>query len=309
MKLGAAKWDDLRVFLEVARQGSVHAAAKRLRLDHSTVCRRIDKLESILSVKLLDRTRKGIVVREEAQGLLKHIEQMDIHATSLEDAVTRDFADADQVVRIATMEGIASRYLARCLSVLPRFAPNVKIELVSIAQAVDLSRKEADIFLSFFNPNAPGLKSALFGKFNLFLYCSENYVRQYGAPKSREDLTKHVFVGYIEDLLAINAVKWLDDVISAPKMSFHSNSIIAQCSTAVSGLGIALLPTFVAHGVTELRRVLPDQISVSREVWVSVRTEQSHLTRIKGVAQFLKYIFHRDAKFLSGNTEVLANDK
>lgn len=233
---------------------------------------------------------------------------MDIHATSLEDAVTRDFVDADQVVRIATMEGIASRYLARCLSVLPRFAPNVKIELVSIAQAVDLSRKEADIFLSFFNPNAPGLKSALFGKFNLFLYCSENYVRQYGVPKSREDLSNHVFVGYIEDLLAINAVKWLDDVISAPKMSFHSNSIIAQCSTAVSGLGIALLPTFVAHGVTELQRVLPDQISVSREVWVSVRTEQSHLTRIKGVAQFLKYIFHRDASFLSGRTEELGNE-
>ena len=85
----AAKWDDLRIFLEVARQGSVHAAAKRLKLDHSTVCRRIGKLESLLAVKLLDRSRKGIAVREEAQALLKHIEQMDMHASSLEDAVTR----------------------------------------------------------------------------------------------------------------------------------------------------------------------------------------------------------------------------
>ena len=70
----AAKWDDLRIFLEVARQGSVHAASKRLKLDHSTVTRRIGKLESLLSVKLLDRSRKGITVREEAQALLKHIE-------------------------------------------------------------------------------------------------------------------------------------------------------------------------------------------------------------------------------------------
>ena len=81
----AAKWDDLRIFLEVARQGSVHAASKRLKLDHSTVTRRIGKLESLLSVKLLDRSRKGIAVREEAQALLKHIEQMDMHANSLED--------------------------------------------------------------------------------------------------------------------------------------------------------------------------------------------------------------------------------
>src|SRR5512140_3166994 len=106
MSLNAAKWDDLKVFLEVARQGSVHAAARRLKLDHSTVCRRIGRLESLLAVKLFDRSRKGIAVRHEAQGLLKHIEQMDRHAGSLEDAVARGAIATSQVVRIATMEGI-----------------------------------------------------------------------------------------------------------------------------------------------------------------------------------------------------------
>ena len=99
----ATKWDDLRVFLEVARQGSVHAAARRLKLDHSTVCRRIDRLETKLSLKLLDRTRKGIVVREEAQNLLKHIEEMDRRANLIDDVISRDAASAAQVVRIATM--------------------------------------------------------------------------------------------------------------------------------------------------------------------------------------------------------------
>ena len=121
------KWDDLRVFLEVARQGSVHAAARRLKLDHSTVCRRIDRLESKLSLKLLDRTRKGIVVREEAQNLLKHIEEMDRRANLVDDVISREAASAAQVVRIATMEGIASRYLARRLLVLGQIAPGVKI--------------------------------------------------------------------------------------------------------------------------------------------------------------------------------------
>ena len=94
----SAKWDDLRIFLEVARQGSVQAAARRLKLDHSTVGRRIEYLESVLTVKLLDRTRKGVVVREEAKALLAHIEQMDMQASSLEDAVAG--ARATQVVRI-----------------------------------------------------------------------------------------------------------------------------------------------------------------------------------------------------------------
>ena len=161
----SAKWDDLKVFLEVARQGSVHAAARRLKLDHSTVCRRIGRLESLLAVKLFDRGRRGISVRTEAHGLLKHIEQMDRHAGSLEDAIARGGADASQAVRVATMEGIASGYLARCLPALEQFGKNLKLELVSIPQAVDLNRKEADIFLSFFNPDARGLKSALFGRF------------------------------------------------------------------------------------------------------------------------------------------------
>lgn len=301
----AAKWDDLKVFLEVARQGSVHAAARRLKLDHSTVCRRIGRLETLLAVKLFDRSRKGITVRHEAQGLLKHIEQMDRHAGSLEDAIARGGADTSQVVRIATMEGIASGYLARCLPALAGFGQNLKVELVSIPQTVDLNRKEADIFLSFFDPDARGLKSSLFGRFTLFLYCSKEYLRAYGTPRSREDLDRHVFVGYIDDLLTINAVRWLDEVVMAPAMSFHSNSIIAQCNAAVSGLGIALLPTFVGTGVPGLQRILADKVSVQRDVWVSFRTEQSHLSRIKSVTQFLKYIFGRDTDFLLGKTNHL----
>jgi len=305
MNPNAAKWDDLKMFLEVARHGSVHAAAKRLRLDHSTVCRRIGRLESLLAVKLFDRSRKGIAVRSEAQGLLKHIEQMDRHAGHLEDAFVRGKSTTTQVVRIATMEGIASGYLARRLPALAQFGPNVKIELVSIPQAVDLSRKEADVFLSFFNPDARGLKSTLFGTFSLFLYCSKDYLRRHGAPRTREDLDAHVFVGYIDDLLTINAVRWLDEVVTAPDMSFHSNSVFAQCNAAVSGLGIALLPTFVGEGVAGLQRILPENVSVRREVWVSVRTEQSHLSRIKAATQFLKHIFAHDVDFLLGKTSRL----
>jgi len=301
----SAKWDDLKVFLEVARQGSVHAAARRLKLDHSTVCRRIGRLESLLAVKLFDRGRRGISVRTEAHGLLKHIEQMDRHAGSLEDAIARGGADASQAVRVATMEGIASGYLARCLPALEQFGKNLKLELVSIPQAVDLSRKEADIFLSFFNPDARGLKSALFGKFALYLYCSKEYLRRHGTPRNREDLDRHVFVGYIDDLLAINAVRWLDEVVTAPTMSFHSNSVIAQCNAALSGLGIVLLPTFVTVGVNGLQRILIDEVCVQRDVWVSVRTEQSHLSRIKAVTQFLKFIFERDKDFLMGKAKEL----
>ncbi len=307
MSRGVVKWDDLRVFLEVARQGSIHAAAKRLKLDHSTVCRRIDKLESHLSVKLLDRTQRGIVVRDDAQDLLKHIESMDRHAGSIDDVLAKGGSGGVQTVRIATMEGIASCYVARRIPLLERFAPNVKIELVSVPQMVDLSRKEADIFLSFFNPRMPGLTNKRLADFRLFLYCSDSYAKRHGMPRSQDELADHLFVGYIDDLLAIEAVRWLDEAVKAPRISFHTNSIIAQCNAAVEGLGIVMLPTFVAAGVAGLKRILPDEVSVRRDVWISVRVEQDYLIRIKSVMKFLSQIFKHDRDFLHGKTEKLVD--
>lgn len=295
----SVKWDDLRVFLEVARQGSVHAAAKKLRLDHSTVCRRVGKLEAVLSVKLLNRTRKGVTVRADAHELLKHVENMDVHASALEDAVVSGSAGATQLVRVATMEGLASQYVAHRLPLLQQFDAGVMLELVSIPQTVDLSRKEADVFLSFFNPRAPGLTSKRVGSVAMHLYCSPAYVRRRGLPRTLVELAQHHFVGYIEELLTIDAVRWLDDVVESPRMVFYSNSILAQCNAAIGGLGIVMLPTFVASGAHGLQRLFPD-VSVKRDVWLSVRAEQSHLSRIRAVTKFFSHIFEMDREYLLG---------
>jgi DNA-binding transcriptional LysR family regulator len=300
----APNWDDLRIFLAVARQGSLHAAARQLALDHSTVCRRIGRLETLLGVKLLDRNRKGVFVRPEGQNLIQHVEGMEQHASSLTQLTG---GGASRLVRLATMEGIASGYIARCIPTLARFDRNMKMELVSIPQVVDLNRKEADVFLSFFNPGKRGLRSVLVGSFSLFLFCSKEYMRRNGRPRCHAELNRHDFVGYIDDLLAIDAVRWLDEVIVSPRMAFRSNSVFAQCNAAAQGIGIVLLPTFVATGVCGLERILGDEVSIRREVWASVRTEHGHLGRIKTVLDFLKYIFARDADFLDGRMEEIVN--
>jgi DNA-binding transcriptional LysR family regulator len=100
-------------------------------------------------------------------------------------------------------------------------------------------------------------------------------------------------------------VRWLDEAIQSPKTSFNSNSIIAQCSAAEDGMGIAMLPTFVAAAVPGLVRLIPDQVMVRRDVWMSVRVEQSALARIQGVMKFLSHVFSIDADFLMGRTERL----
>jgi len=209
----------------------------------------------------------------------------------------------EPIVRVATMEGLASQYVAHRLPLLQQFDAGVMLELVSIPQTVDLSRKEADVFLSFFNPRTPGLTSKRVGSVAMHLYCSPAYVRRHGEPHTLSELAEHRFVGYIEELLTIDAVRWLDDVVENPRMVFYSNSILAQCNAAIGGLGIVMLPTFVASGVHGLQRLFPD-IAVKRDVWLSVRAEQSHLSRIRAVTKFFSHIFEMDREYLLGQGSV-----
>jgi DNA-binding transcriptional LysR family regulator len=170
---------------------------------------------------------------------------------------------------------------------------------------VDLSRNEADVFLSFFNPRAPGLTSKRVGSVAMHLYCSPAYARRRGTPQTLADLAEHDFVGYIEELLTIDAVRWLDDLVENPRMVFHSNSILAQCNAAIGGLGIVMLPTFVASAAHGLQRLFPD-LAVQRDVWLSVRTEQSHLRRIRTVTKFLSHIFENDREYLLGQRSAIS---
>lgn len=300
------KWDDLRIFLEVARQGNIHNAAKRLKLHHSTVSRRIDRLEERLGVKLFDRVRDGVVVRAGVEDLLRHAEQMELHASSMEESMPTGVARATQAIRIATMEGLASRYIALRVPLLARIDPTIKIELVSIPQMVDLSRKEADIFLSFFNPNNTGLSSKRVAEFSLYLYCTKAYLRAQGVPRSRCELSKHLFVGYIEDLLQINSVRWLDEAVKSPSYVFHSNSIIAQCAAACADMGIVMLPTFVAAHVPELTRILENEVRVRRDIWMSVRSGQAAIGATRKVIRFLTSVLEVDKGFLMGESMELA---
>ena len=101
-------WDDLRVFLEVARQGQIAPAARRLHVDHATVSRRIAHLEDVLGAKLFKRTQAGMALNESGRKLLRHTEAMEAQALAAADATQAANPKYAGTVRVATMEGIAS---------------------------------------------------------------------------------------------------------------------------------------------------------------------------------------------------------
>lgn len=295
-------WDDLRIFLEVARQGHMAPAARKLKVDHATVSRRIGQLEDVLGVKLFNRTRTGMSLREPGEKLLRHAETIEIQtlaAAEISEARSGKYAGP---VRIAMMEGIGSFYLAYRLDRLRSSYPDLRLELVSSPQTVNLTRRDADLFLSFFRPSGRGLNAEKVGAFELRLYASPAYLRRHGIPRAVEDLSSHMYIDYIDDLIAIDAVRWLADVVKNPRTVFNSNSVIAQYHAAVVGVGIALLPSFVAARDRRLKPVLVGKVSVEREIWLSVHHGLHDNPRVRAVREFIVTTVAEDQDYLLGRS-------
>lgn len=280
-------WDDLRIFLDVARTSSLAQSARRLRMDQSTVSRRVAHLESTLGLSVFERTRSGFKLTEAGERVLRHAETIESAIIGIRSDLRADIATAG-VVRLATMEGIASLYLAPRLRLLKETAPDLRLELVTSPQVIHVNRREADLFLSFFKPQGLGLVSEKIGAFRIHVYGSPLYFERCGIPKNLEELRQHDFVTYIDDLVQVDAVRWQRDLVGEVPVVFNSNSMIAQMNAAIGGMGLVVLPKFSLQGTSTLVPVMPDTLKIEREIWVNIHQDLQFAGRLKTIVRFLK---------------------
>ncbi len=291
-------WNDLVFFLELARQGRLMPTARRLQVDHTTVSRRISELEKDLAVKLFERKPDGFVLTEDGHRLLAIAERMEVLGISVLETIRSKPSELSGRVRLATMEGIAAYYLTQRLVEFNAEHPDILVELVTERYLINLSKREADVSLSFVPPIGPRLDVRKAGTFRLGLYSSEAYLKDRGVPRTVGELAAHDFVDYVTDLIAIAKVHWLLDVIEPEHVVFRSTSMAAQQNAIAAGRGIGLLPYFSAKPDMRLVRVLPD-VSVERELFISVHEDIQFMGRVRALTRFLFALFQRESDHLN----------
>lgn len=291
-------WEDLKIFLTVYRSGNIAGAAKKLKLDDSTISRRIAQLEAFLGNKLFERTRIGMQQTTFANTIIDQLERVELGILGLNEIVLHE-KNSGGIVRVAMMEGIGSLYLAHSFTPFLYEYPTIKIELVTSPNYIRVGYREADLFLSFFKLTGKGIACEKIGEFSLYLYASPTYLKKHGRPNSKSELKSHQFVTYIDDLVQIETVRWLDEVVQNPTVSVSSSSMVAQIALASSGAGIALLPKFSITNESNLVPILKDEIEVKRDVFISSQSDLLNLERIHIVRDYLKQIFVKDHKYLN----------
>jgi len=293
-------WNDLTFSLELARHGRLTPAARRLKVDNTTVSRRIAELERSLDTKLFQRCSDGFLLTEGGHKLFVIAEAIEQKMLGVPEALgLQDGTQPVGRVRVASMEGIAAFYLSARFAEFAATAPGLVVELVTERHLINLTKREADISVSFVPPQGPRLKVRRVGEFRLALFSSEAYLARRGRPRSRADLPDHDFVDYVDDLVVIEPVHWLLEVLKPNTVVFRSTSMAAQQSAVAAGAGIALLPLFSAKTNPTLVPVLSKDIVVRRELYLGVHEDIEYVGRVRAVTRFLTDLFTQEAEYLN----------
>jgi len=276
----ALNWNDIRVFLAVAEAGQIGRAARALRLDPTTLGRRLRRLERQLEMTLFERTREGQTLTEAGESLLAKAEAMAQAARSI-DAVQSRQTGLGGSLRLSVSEGFGSQFLTLHLADFARAHPNLSIELVANSGFLSPSKREADIAVMLSRPKAGPVICRKLADYSLTLYASRAYLHAHGTPQHPRDLARgHTLVSYIPDLLYAPELNYLDEFHAGLMAHVRSSSINAQNRLIEEGVGIGVLPRFIGDRGAGLVPVCPDR-SIARSFWIVTHRDTHNLARVR----------------------------
>lgn len=287
------EWNDLRVFLTVARLGTISQAGERLNIEHSTVSRRIDRLEDKLAVVLFDRRRSGYTLTDAGRRLIPHAEKME---SALLEAVEQSMGEEgfiEGTVRVGTPEAFGIHVLAPSLASLRQRHPGLHVELMAQPQFPSLVTREVEILVTLEPPEAGRYKVARLGQVDYFLYCSPGYRDSHPPIRELGDVVDHQFVDYIHDGSVSDRYRILDELTPNPKRSFTATSVLAQRTAAASGLGLVLLTPYVALQGKDLVCVFPDQALMTRSLWIAAPEDLLKIRRYRFVWDHIRRLIEQ----------------
>lgn len=290
-------WDDLKYLLAVADAGALASAAKALRVDPSTVSRRIAALEKALGAELVARTPEGMTLTAAGERVVAVARRIDGELAALTQELAAGAAATGTVV-VSSTEAFAS-YVLRALAALDEAHPGLQIEVAPTMKKVDLRRREADLAVRMYREESEGLAQRKLGSIGWSLYATERYLAT-TAP-GRGLLDGHAVIGYSDTVSTIPGAVWVAAHASEGAIRIRCGSPSAALSAALADAGVCVVPCFIVGSQPGLVRIT-DQVVAQSEVYAVFLPERRTETKLRVVIDALVAMFARDGVALAGGT-------
>ena len=291
-------WDDLRFFVALARNRKLNAAAAHLRVDATTVGRRVERLSRELNATLLESGPSGYTLTSAGETLLRHAEEVERSVLSASGALTGERSRLSGAVRISLSEGFATWVVAPQLPSFRVAHPDIRLEIVTTNGFLNPSKREADLAVMLARPNRGPLVSRKLAGYGLGLYASTDYVAQHGQVDGIAQLNGRPLIGYIPDFIYSDELRYLEEVEPDAVPVLSSSSINVQIAMVRAGLGLSVLPHFVGLQAQGLVRQCADTVEIQRDFWLVVHRDFRRLARVEAVIGWLADVCARSPYLL-----------
>jgi DNA-binding transcriptional LysR family regulator len=235
--LKALDWEQVRLFLAVARERSLSGASARLALDVSTVSRRLDRLEEDVGSALFDRTRDGTTPTALAEQMLAHAEEMELAAIRFASAGANVETEVEGTVRLTVLPGVADTFVAPAFARLVERYPRLVLEFDASIGYADLTRHEADLAIRSVRPTSGDLVALKLVASRSRPLASPAYARELGKLKSLADAR---WIGWGRDLAHLPDSQWLRKHAPTVTPVLRTSHLASQLAAARTGLGVVL---------------------------------------------------------------------
>jgi DNA-binding transcriptional LysR family regulator len=291
-----ADWDDLRVFLTLAREGSLTAAARRLEVSHPTVARRVKSLEDAIGARLFDRLPDRFALTTAGEELLADAQTMEQAAESIHRRSAGLGDTAHGTVRLSAGEAMTG-FIA---SHLPRLRQNlqcVEFELVASHMLANLSRREADLMV---REQVPDLASIVARRLGRVAYAV--YGRRGTAPEapSRATLRQLTWVVFNEEHAYMPGQNWIADLLDGAHPPIRVNNWLVMHDVVRAGAGVSVLPCYLGDADPLLNRLGAPLDEVAVDQWLLVHRDLRTLPRVRAVMDALIRLFHEERAAIEG---------
>lgn len=279
--------DDLRYLLAVARTGRLVVAANLVGVDHTTVRRRLDRLEAALGARLLDRgadgwelTSVGREIVDRAEPLEHLVEQVIAVASGAEHELRG-------TVRVVAPDGFGSLFVVPALAKVQAEHPGLVVELVTSTRPLSLRGSGFDIAVTVGANSASRLAAEVLAGYSLRLYATPEYLDAHAPIRALDDLAGHRLVFYVDALLTVQELD-LTPELSDMRVTFASTNVFAQLEATRAGAGIGLLHAFMGENDERLRPVLPDLVDFELQYSLAVRRASEGLPAVTVVRDAIR---------------------
>ena len=272
------EWSDLRIFLAIAREGTLGAAARKLGQSQPTMGRRLRALEQAVGQTLFQRTGEGFVLTDEGSAVLSHAERIEEEALAFERQLGGQDRQLDGMLRISSSDWFGAHLLTPVLAEFARLQPRVVVELLTDARLYSLPRREADLVFRITPFDEPEVVSRRLLHIEYGVYLKPGLAPPRAGDGSGTPLiTMDTGFGGMPDAI------WLKHMLPNAHVVSRSNNRDIQARMCALGTGIAVLPRPLGDTLPGIERIDLGEPPPGRDTWVGYHRDLKRLARLRAL--------------------------